>query len=71
MSDRLPTVLIMGVTGQTGRQLLHELDRDPGDVRLRVAARKQADVEKLRAAGKEAVRLDLDDPQAGIDSCTA
>jgi NAD(P)H dehydrogenase (quinone) len=73
MSDRQPTILIMGVTGQTGRQLLRELDRDPGGVHLRVAARKQGDVEKLRAAGREAVRLDLDLPQtfasalAGVD----
>jgi uncharacterized protein YbjT (DUF2867 family) len=63
----------MGVTGQTGRQLLRELDREPGGVRLHVAARKQGDVEKLRAAGREAVRLDLDLPQtfatalAGVD----
>jgi NAD(P)H dehydrogenase (quinone) len=73
MSDRQPTVLIMGVTGQTGRQLLRELEREPGGVRLRVGARKPADVEKLRAAGREAVRLDLDDPEtfasalAGVD----
>jgi NAD(P)H dehydrogenase (quinone) len=73
MSDRQPTVLIMGVTGQTGRQLLRELDREPGGVCLRVAARKQVDVEKLQGAGREAVRLDLDDPHtfatalAGVD----
>ena len=63
----------MGVTGQTGRLLLEEFDRDPGEVRLRVAARKPADVEKLKAEGREAVRLDLDDPRtfaqalAGVD----
>ena len=50
-----------------------EFDRDHGNVRLRLAARKQADVEKMRAAGKEAVQLDLDDPKtfgtalAGVD----
>ena len=50
-----------------------EFDRDPGDVRLRLAARKPADIETMRAAGKEVVRFDLDDPQtfaaalAGVD----
>ncbi len=73
MSSQQPTVLIIGATGQTGRLILEEFNRDPGSVRLRLAARKQADVEKLQAAGKEAVHLDLDDPQtfgpalAGVD----
>ena len=73
MHDHRPTVLIMGVTGQTGRVLLEEFGRDPGEVRLRVAARETADVEKLKAEGRGAVRLDLDDPRtfaqalAGVD----
>ena len=73
MYDHRPTVLVMGVTGQTGRLLLEEFDRDPDEVRLRVAARKTADVEKLKVEGREAVRLDLDDPRtfaqalAGVD----
>ncbi len=73
MYDHRPTVLVLGVTGQTGRALLEEFDRDPGEVLLRVAARKPADVEKLKAEGREAVRLDLDDPRtfaqalAGVD----
>jgi NAD(P)H dehydrogenase (quinone) len=50
-----------------------DFDRDPGNVRLRLAARKQADIEKMQAAGKDAVHFDLDDPQmfgtalAGVD----
>lgn len=73
MPDRQPTVLIMGVTGQTGRLLLEEFDRVPGDVHLRFAARKPADVETLKSEGRRAVRLDLDDPRtfasalAGVD----
>jgi NAD(P)H dehydrogenase (quinone) len=73
MHDHQPTVLIMGVTGQTGRLLLEEFDRDPGEVRLRVVARKAADIDRLKAEGREAVRLDLDDPRtfaqalAGVD----
>ena len=74
MSSDRPTVLIIGATGQTGRLIMADFDRDPGNASLRVAARKQSDIEKMRAAGKEAVHLDLDDPQtfgtillAGVD----
>ncbi len=73
MSSQQPTVLVIGATGQTGRLIVAEFDRDPGDVRLRLAARKQADVETMQAAGKEVVHLDLDNPQtfgtalAGVD----
>jgi NAD(P)H dehydrogenase (quinone) len=73
MSSEQPSVLVIGATGQTGRLIVAEFDRDPGNVRLRLAARKPADIENLRAAGKEAVHLDLDDPQtfgtalAGVD----
>jgi NAD(P)H dehydrogenase (quinone) len=73
MSSEQPSVLVIGATGQTGRLIVAEFDRDPGNVRLRLTARKPADIEKLRAAGKEAVHLDLDDPQtfgtalAGVD----
>lgn len=57
-----PVVLVIGTTGQVGRLILKEFDRDPGDVRVRYAARKPEQVEELRAAGRDAVRLDLDDP---------
>jgi NmrA-like family len=73
MSSEQPTVLVVGATGQTGRPILADFDRDPGNVRLRLAARKQADLDKMRAAGKDAVYLDLDDPRtfgtalAGVD----
>jgi NAD(P)H dehydrogenase (quinone) len=63
MSSQQPTVLVIGATGQTGRLILAEFDRDPGNVRLRLAARKQADIEKMQAAGKDSVHFDLDDPQ--------
>ena len=63
MATEKPTVFVIGATGQTGRLIVKEFNRDPGDVKLRLAARKPADVEKLRAAGKEAVHFDLDDPQ--------
>jgi NAD(P)H dehydrogenase (quinone) len=63
MPSHQPTVLLIRSTGQTGRQIVKEFERVPGEVRLRFGARKHADIEKLRAAGKEAVHLDLDEPQ--------
>lgn len=56
-----PTVLVLGATGQTGRLVVEELRRQPGQVHLRVAARKETDLARLRAAGLEAVYLDFDD----------
>ena len=73
MSSDRPTVLIIGATGQTGRLIVADFDRDSGNARLRLAARKQADIDKMKSAGKDAVHLDLDDPQtfatalAGVD----
>jgi len=73
MSSEKPIVLVIGATGQTGRYIVADFERDPGDVRLRLAARKKADVESMRAAGKDAVHFDLDDPEtfpfalAGVD----
>jgi len=63
MSSEQPTVLVIGATGQTGRLIVADFDRDPGNVSLRLAARKQTDIEKMQAAGKDAVQFDLDDPQ--------
>jgi NAD(P)H dehydrogenase (quinone) len=73
MSRHQPTVLLIGSSGQTGRRIVREFEREPGELRLRFGVRKQSDVEKMRAAGREAVHLDLDDPQtfaaalAGMD----
>jgi NAD(P)H dehydrogenase (quinone) len=73
MSSEHPAVLVIGATGQTGRLIVADFDRDPGNIRLRLAARKQADIEQMRAAGKVVVHFDLDDPQtfgaalAGVD----
>jgi NAD(P)H dehydrogenase (quinone) len=69
MANRVPTadptspvVLVIGTTGQVGTLIAEDLDREPGDVRVRYAARKPEQVDDLRAAGRDAVRLDLDDP---------
>lgn len=57
-----PVVLVIGATGQVGKLIAGEFDREPGNVRVRYAARKPEQVKELRAVGRDAVRLDLDDP---------
>ena len=58
-----PLIFLMGTTGQTGRLILEEFDRNPGSVRIRIGVRKQKDLERLRAEGRDAVLFDLDDPR--------
>lgn len=62
-TDSSPLIFLMGTTGQTGRYILEELVRDPGGARIRIGARKQNDLERLRAEGHDAVLFDLDDPR--------
>jgi uncharacterized protein YbjT (DUF2867 family) len=62
MDATSPVVLVIGTTGQVGELIVEEFDRDPGAVRVRYAARRPEQVDALRAAGRDAVRLDLDDP---------
>jgi uncharacterized protein YbjT (DUF2867 family) len=57
-----PIVLVLGSTGQVGRLVIKELT-DSQDVNVRVTSRRQADVERLRSEGKDAVYLDLDNPK--------
>jgi NAD(P)H dehydrogenase (quinone) len=57
-----PVVLVIGTTGQVGRLIVDEFDRDPANIGVRYAARRPEQVDELRAAGRDAVRLDLDDP---------
>ncbi|ROQ60401.1 uncharacterized protein YbjT (DUF2867 family) [Rathayibacter sp. PhB152] len=57
-----PLVLVLGTTGLVGSLIADEFDREPGGVRVRYAARRAEQVEELRTAGRDAVRLDLDDP---------
>ncbi|MDB5660524.1 MAG: hypothetical protein JWS10_3139 [Cypionkella sp.] len=63
MTDTTPLIFLMGTTGQTGRLILEDFDRDPGGVRIRIGVRKQKDLERLRAEGRDAVLFDLDDPR--------
>ena len=59
-----PTVLVLGSTGQTGRLIIEELNREPGSVHLRLSSRKREEIERLCLDGHEAVYLDLDDPHS-------
>lgn len=59
----LPTVLVLGSTGQVGGLIVKDFAANPGRVNLRVTSRRQAEVDKLRSEGKDAVFLDLDDPR--------
>jgi NAD(P)H dehydrogenase (quinone) len=63
LDSTIPVVLVIGTTGQVGRLIVEEFDRDPGNVRVRYAARKPEQVDELRSAGRDAALLDLDDPR--------
>jgi NAD(P)H dehydrogenase (quinone) len=58
----LPTVLVLGSTGQVGGLIVKDLETQPMRVNLRVTSRRAAEVDKLCAEGKDAVLLDLDNP---------
>jgi NAD(P)H dehydrogenase (quinone) len=71
-SVQKPTVLVLGSTGQIGKLVVKHLEKND-DVRLRLCSRREEAVEDFRKEGKEAVKLDLDDPStfalalAGVD----
>lgn len=71
-SSKKPTILVLGSSGQIGQLVVKELEQS-SDVKLRLSSRRPQEVERLRGEGKEAVYLDLDDPQtfplalAGVD----
>lgn len=58
-----PLIFLMGTTGQTGRLILEDFDKKPEGVRIRIGVRKEADLQRLRAEGRDAVLFDLDDPR--------
>ncbi|MDP9077723.1 MAG: NmrA family NAD(P)-binding protein [Bacteroidota bacterium] len=69
---KLPTVLVLGSTGQIGSLIVEKLEA-LGTVEVRVSSRRQEEVIRLAASGKNAVYLDLDKPEsfgtalAGVD----
>lgn len=62
-TDSSPLIFLMGVTGQTGRLILEDFDNNASDVRVRIGVRKEADLERFRSEGRDAVLFDLDDPR--------
>jgi uncharacterized protein YbjT (DUF2867 family) len=63
-TPNIPTVLVLGSTGQVGGLIVKDFEAAQGRVNLRVTSRRQAEVDKLRAEGKDAVFLDLDNPRS-------
>lgn len=57
-----PVMLVLGTTGQTGSKVLAHLDETPGDYSIRICSRRQQQVDEWISNGRDAVRLDLDDP---------
>ncbi|WP_157816869.1 hypothetical protein [Nostoc flagelliforme] len=60
-TDNSPLIFLMGVTGQTGRFILEDFDRNLSDARIRIGVRKQEDLERLRNEGRDAVLFDQKD----------
>ncbi|MET8288674.1 NmrA family NAD(P)-binding protein [Streptomyces sp. NPDC048448] len=57
-----PRVLVLGATGRIGTAVVRTLEATPGQVVPVRASRSKATVEQWIKEGKEAVRIDLDDP---------
>jgi NAD(P)H dehydrogenase (quinone) len=57
-----PRVLVLGATGRTGAAVVKTLEATPGQAVPVRASRSETTVEQLIKEGKEAVRIDLDDP---------
>jgi NAD(P)H dehydrogenase (quinone) len=57
-----PTVLVLGASGQIGRFVVQQLDQTPEEVHVRVAARTPERCLALQQEGRDAVLLDLDQP---------
>ena len=54
--------LIIGGTGTVGSKLVSDLDKNPGDLDIRLATRSPETARKWRAEGRDAVKLDLREP---------
>jgi len=71
-NNRTVEVLVVGSSGQVGKKIVSILENTPG-CRVRVTSRRPAEVDRLKAEGKNAVYLDLDRPEtfgaalAGVD----
>jgi NAD(P)H dehydrogenase (quinone) len=66
-SQNKPRVLILGATGRTGSKVISELERID-TVQVVYSSRKLAQVQAWRRDGKDAVLLDLDQPETFPDA---
>lgn len=57
-----PTILIIGSTGQIGREIVNQLDGTP-EVNIRLTSRRPEEVSRLRSEGRDVVYFDLDNPK--------
>ncbi len=60
--SNVPVVLLLGATGQLGKLIAQKLRNDKS-ITLRVCARDDNKLSKLRSEFEQAVKLDLDDPR--------
>jgi NAD(P)H dehydrogenase (quinone) len=60
--SNVPVVLLLGVTGQLGKLIAQKLRNDKS-ITLRVCARDDNKLSKLRSEFEQAVKLDLDEPR--------
>jgi NAD(P)H dehydrogenase (quinone) len=68
-NENKPRVLILGATGRTGSKVISEFKRID-TVQVVYSSRKLAQVEAWRREGKDAVLLDLDQPETFPDALT-
>ncbi|MFE7313419.1 hypothetical protein ACFU7T_09955 [Streptomyces sp. NPDC057555] len=58
----IPRALVLGATGRTGAAVVKTLEASAGQAVPVRAPRSKATVEQWDEEGKDAVRIDLDDP---------
>lgn len=62
MDGSIPNILVIGASGRIGSRLVKELDGLGDHVAVRLASSSDKSVQKWKSEGRDAVRLDLNDP---------
>ena len=62
MPGFIPNILVLGASGRIGSRLVKELDEMGDRVAVRLASSSTKSVEKWKSEGRDAVRLDLNEP---------
>ena len=55
--------LIIGASGTVGSHLVRELDRDHGDLKIRLSTSRKETAEQWKSEGRDSIVLDLNRPQ--------